>query len=308
MPDRAGIDYYYSCVVRCVRRRPVDWAARFAAGASLTAGDRLPVRTCRMYRPLAGPRVVAARMLKPAHRRFWFTAFIVAGIVLAVVLLGQTVWTYVFVSRDLVRREARRQAGHDVSALERAIVTGQIRDPEPLSRLMSDLQRDASARLAWVNLIGMNGTTLAGSAADQQPLFTAADIKGTLFARDEPSRVVQKRSRDPGLSLSRLVGDVSGTDVSAALLMAVVHGAFHGGELRATGGDLSRWMRRLNTLLIQRSAEKRFVTLFCGTFDARTATVTYVNGGHLPPLLYRAGDSSAEPEPLETGGPAVGPL
>ena len=60
---------------------------------------------------------------------------------------------------------------------------------------------------------------------------------------------------------------------SSALLMAVVHGAFHGGELRATGGDLSRWMHRLNTLLIQRSAENRFVTLFCGTFDARRGTL-----------------------------------
>jgi sigma-B regulation protein RsbU (phosphoserine phosphatase) len=105
-----------------------------------------------------------------------------------------------------------------------------------------------------------------------------------------------------------LVGDVSGKGVSAALLMAVVHGAFHGGELRATGGDLGRWMRRLNTLLIQRSADDRFVTLFCGMFDARTATVTYVNGGHPPPLLFRAGVPSPDAEPLQTGGPVVGLL
>ena len=45
-------------------------------------------------------------MLKPPHRHFWFTAFILSGIALAIALLGQTVWTYVFVSRDLVRREA----------------------------------------------------------------------------------------------------------------------------------------------------------------------------------------------------------
>lgn len=67
-------------------------------------------------------------------------------------------------------------------------------------------------------------------------------------------------------------------------------------------------MRRLNALLIQRSAENRFVTLFCGIVDARTATVTYVNGGHLPPLLFRAGARSTDPEPLQTGGPVVGLL
>jgi serine phosphatase RsbU (regulator of sigma subunit) len=36
-----------------------------------------------------------------------------------------------------------------------------------------------------------------------------------------------------------VVGDAFCKNVSAALLMAMVHGAFHGGELRATGGDLS---------------------------------------------------------------------
>jgi hypothetical protein len=106
-----------------------------------------------------------------------------------------------------------------------------------------------------------------------------------------------------------LFGDVSGKGISAAILMAVVHGAFHGGELKAAGGDVARWMRRLNEMLVQRSAGNRFVTLFCGAFDARTATVTYVNGGHPSPLLFRAGDGPpARPEPLETGGPVVGLL
>jgi hypothetical protein len=44
------------------------------------------------------------------------------------VLLGRTVWTYVFVSRDLVQREARRQAAGDVTALERAIFVGRGQD------------------------------------------------------------------------------------------------------------------------------------------------------------------------------------
>jgi serine phosphatase RsbU (regulator of sigma subunit) len=122
----------------------------------------------------------------------------------------------------------------------------------------------------------------------------------------------QQRAEAPPLDEDRFVflfGDVSGKGISAAILMAVVHGAFHGGELKAAGGDVARWMRRLNEMLLQRSAGNRFVTLFCGAFDARTATVTYVNGGHPSPLLFRAGDGPpARPEPLETGGPVVGLL
>ena len=106
-----------------------------------------------------------------------------------------------------------------------------------------------------------------------------------------------------------LLGDVSGKGIGAALLMAVVHGAFHGGELTSTDGDLARWTGRLNEVLVQRSAENRFVTLFCGAYDARTGTLTYVNAGHLPPLLFRAGGGRAtEPERLETGGTVVGLL
>jgi hypothetical protein len=385
-------------------------------------------------------------MRKPPGRRLWFTTFIVAGIVLAVVLLGQTVWTYAFVSRDLVRREARRQAARDVTALERAIFVGRVGDRQALNQVVAEIQRDVSTRVAWVNVIHVDGTTLAGSAANQPTMFTQADVKGALFARNEPSRVVQKDNREilvylfplrlpplareslstvpPNTTAERpvpsprtgpvvveigifrdavsaqfgglrrasvinvlavcalltaliamavrfpayvrgrqteaqlllarrvqqdllpsampvlryadasaiclpafdvggdlfdlialdeqryvfLLGDVSGKNVSAALLMALVHGAFHGGELRTAGGDLSRWMRRLNTLLVQRSAENRFVTLFCGIFDARTGTLTYVNGGHLPPLLYRAGEPSAQPERLQAGGPIVGVL
>jgi len=379
------------------------------------------------------------------RRRLWFTAFIVAGIVLAVVLLGQTVWTYVFVSRDLVRREARRQAARDVTALERAIFAGRVQDREPLNQVLADIQRDAGARVAWLNIISAESTTIAGSTPDQPTMFTPADIRGTLFSRGEPLRVAHRHNREilvylfplrlPPLarqSLSEvppntterpvpapragpvvaeigifrdavsaqfgglrrtsvinvlavgalltslivmvarfpayvrgrqteaqlllarrvqqdllpavmpalvyaeasaicrpafdvggdlfdlialdekryafLLGDVSGKNVSAALLMALVHGAFHGGELRAAGGDLARWMRRLNTLLVQRSAENRFVTLFCGIFDACTGTLTYVNGGHLPPMLYRAGEPSAHAERLEAGGPVVGVL
>ena len=105
-------------------------------------------------------------------------------------------WTYGFVSRDLVRREARRQAARDVTALERAIFAARVRDAASLTGLLSELHQDASARVAWVSVLDVEAKTLAGSAANQQTLFSPAELKATMFARGEPSTAVWKENRE----------------------------------------------------------------------------------------------------------------
>jgi serine phosphatase RsbU (regulator of sigma subunit) len=57
---------------------------------------------------------------------------------------------------------------------------------------------------------------------------------------------------------------------------------------------------------LNRSVEPgRFVTAFLGLLDAASGTLTYVNAGHNPPLLLRAGGAL---EPLEAGGVILGIL
>jgi hypothetical protein len=125
-------------------------------------------------RPLLG-----TSMLRRPRGHLWLTAFVVVGILLALVLVGQIVWTYAFVSRDLVRREARRQAPRNVTALERAIFAARIQEPEPLRPTLDGLQPDASTRIAWVDIVSMDAKTLLGSPADQQTLFTPAELRRT---------------------------------------------------------------------------------------------------------------------------------
>jgi serine phosphatase RsbU (regulator of sigma subunit) len=48
-----------------------------------------------------------------------------------------------------------------------------------------------------------------------------------------------------------------------------------------------------------------FATLFFGILDPRDGTLTYINGGHEPPLMIRAGKVS---ESLRKTGPAVGAI
>jgi len=104
-----------------------------------------------------------------------------------------------------------------------------------------------------------------------------------------------------------VLGDVSGKGISAALLMALIHGAIHSMSWTRSAEDHENATRSLNTLLCKKTATERFSTLFWGYFDPRTSILRYVNAGHLPPLLIRAGEfGNLEVKRLETGGPVLG--
>jgi sigma-B regulation protein RsbU (phosphoserine phosphatase) len=60
---------------------------------------------------------------------------------------------------------------------------------------------------------------------------------------------------------------------------------------------------RLNHHITDSSAPNKFITLLAAEIDPRTGEVSYVNAGHNPALLLRAG---GEVEELETGGFPLG--
>jgi len=104
----------------------------------------------------------------------------------------------------------------------------------------------------------------------------------------------------PEGSLGLAVADVSGEGVPAALLAASLQGM-----LRAhieNVYSISRIFERLNRTLSQTSAAEDFATLFYCVLETG-GTLTYVNAGHNPPLLLRAG---GEVENLSEGGTVLG--
>ena len=87
-------------------------------------------------------------------------------------------------------------------------------------------------------------------------------------------------------NLGIAVGDASGKNLPAAILMASVRGA-----LRAHVEDLfsvSDIMRRLNRSLTQSTRSSDFMTLFYGVYNEDDRAFTYCNAGHEPPILFRA--------------------
>ncbi|MCC7051263.1 MAG: PP2C family protein-serine/threonine phosphatase [Bacteroidia bacterium] len=80
------------------------------------------------------------------------------------------------------------------------------------------------------------------------------------------------------------IADVSGKGISAALLMANFQANFR--ALIGQSFSLRDLVRTLNKKVLHASNGDRFITFFVGIYHVGTQQLTYVNAGHLPPLLY----------------------
>ena len=124
--------------------------------------------------------------------------------------------------------------------------------------------------------------------------------------------------------LSIALGDISGKGISAALLMASLHSAvrayrfagadwetLHAAEhpdavpqpLSVTLASPGQVLGLLNRHLYRSTQPEKYATLFLAFYDGDTGTLTYSNGGQLPPLLLR---TSGEITRLDCGGTVVG--
>ena len=88
----------------------------------------------------------------------------------------------------------------------------------------------------------------------------------------------------PRQRVAVLLGDVAGKGVAAALLMAKLSADARFCML--TEPDPAAAFTRLNSLMNQSGIADRFVTLVAAILDPASHTVTLVNAGHPPPLIY----------------------
>jgi sigma-B regulation protein RsbU (phosphoserine phosphatase) len=107
-------------------------------------------------------------------------------------------------------------------------------------------------------------------------------------------------SRGKGRYLFAL-GDVSGKGMPAALAMGA--GAVLIGMLAEIEGNLVDLAGRMHRQLFRSLTPEQFITMFLAELDAETGTLCFVNAGHEPPLIVRAGGSIDSLEP--TGLPVA---
>jgi len=88
-------------------------------------------------------------------------------------------------------------------------------------------------------------------------------------------------------TLEILIGDVSGHNVGAALMMAINRSVLRS-EIRK-GQSVAQVLHSTNAILFEDlDRAGLFITLFYARYDPRSRLLTYSNAGHLPPFVYRA--------------------
>lgn len=98
------------------------------------------------------------------------------------------------------------------------------------------------------------------------------------------------------------MADVSGKGVAAALLMSNFQAMVR--ALFTATKSLKELVLELNRRVCQNTKGEKFITLFIGRYNSLTGHLTYVNAGHLPPLLNRRGHVTE----LQSGSIGLGML
>jgi phosphoserine phosphatase RsbU/P len=84
------------------------------------------------------------------------------------------------------------------------------------------------------------------------------------------------------------VADVAGKGISAALLMSTVQASLRS-QAPSVNGRLTDLVSSMNRLLHMSTDASSYATFFYAQFDHENGFLTYVNAGHNPPIMLRAG-------------------
>jgi phosphoserine phosphatase RsbU/P len=203
------------------------------------------------------------------------------------------------------------------------IALGPRRSEEPYAgedlRLLASVAAQAASALDNIRLAEEIAARLEVERRGQREMEIARDVQRKLLPDKAPvmqtlacaAQCIQARAvggdcydyLEFGDGLVGLVlADVSGKGVHAALLMANLQAHLRS-QSSATPRDPSRVVREVNRLLFASTATEHYATLFFGVYEDARRGLRYVNCGHNPPVLLRAG---GEVERLAPTAPVVG--
>ena len=90
--------------------------------------------------------------------------------------------------------------------------------------------------------------------------------------------------------LALIVGDIAGKGIAAALLMANLQATLRS-QIVGAADSPQRLLASVNRLLFDNTVASAYATLFFADYDSNTGRLLYINCGHVPGLIVRAGGS-----------------
>ena len=134
------------------------------------------------------------------------------------------------------------------------------------------------------------------------PDFEGFEISAVSFPAEEVGGdVYDIQAVEEGV-IGLMLADASGHGLPAALQARDVVIGLRMGQ--AEGEKITGTVARLNRVIHSSGLTSRFISLFYGELDS-AGNLTYVNGGHCPPLLVTTKQKVFE---LKVSGPVLGPL
>jgi sigma-B regulation protein RsbU (phosphoserine phosphatase) len=194
------------------------------------------------------------------------------------------------------------------------VVLGQRLSEEPYSRedkqLLASVASQAGVGLESIRLGEKIAERLEAERRAAQELEFAREVQARLFPQKLPpletleyrggclpARQVGGDYYDflelrPG-RVALVLADIAGKGVSGALLMANLQANLRSQYAMALD-NLPRLLKSVNQLFYENTSESSYATLFFADYDDSSRRLRYVNCGHLPPLLLRAGEVSPD--------------
>lgn len=159
----------------------------------------------------------------------------------------------------------------------------------------------------------------AGFLPDDLPLVEGWEIAASLMSAREVAGDFYDAFELPDGNIGLVIADICDKGVGAALFMTLFRSLIratsnqeyfeHAGvsDMEASIDERLRHAITLTNNYIAETHEKSgmFATIFFGILDPRTGKLSYINGGHEPPLIIQAGTVR---EVLQKTGPAVGAI
>jgi hypothetical protein len=112
---------------------------------------------------------------------------VVIGSLLSVLLLIETIRTYRYVVRDLVREEAQRESERYVRSIVRSARLMHIEQPSSLEPLLRDIVGEYPHQIAWIRIIARDGRTISFTGRANESRAYSADELRTLLKRRRTS-------------------------------------------------------------------------------------------------------------------------